>query len=137
MMDIYFMKSLNSFREFMTSYQVPNYVKRYCMELDNSRWQWFYSQMKEPIEFVADVGYLFYVLKWILKNDFDDLGYEVYFQSVMNPEMRPEPLIKDEWWLVLNKRYSKRFKNDIYEMSYGWNKLSVAQDDNEGLAVMF
>lgn len=126
------MKSLKSFRKFMTGYQVPNYVKRYCMRLDDHRWQWFYLQMKEPVGFVANIEYLFYTLKWILKSDFDDLAYEVYFQSIMNPEMRPEPLIKEEWWRILNKRYSERFENDISEISYDWNDLSVAQVVEEG-----
>ena len=110
------MKSLDAFKEFMAGSKAPNYVRRYCEDLDEIKWQWLYFQMKEPIEFVADVDYLFYILKWILKSNFDDLGYEVYFQSVMNPEMRPEPLIKDEWWSVLQKRYYERLNSEMSEM---------------------
>ncbi|MEW6215652.1 MAG: hypothetical protein AB1478_10710 [Nitrospirota bacterium] len=69
--------------------------------------------MKEPVEFVVDIEYLFYILKWILKDDFDDLGYAVYFQVIMDPEMRPEPLIKDEWWTILDKRYRGRLMDDL------------------------
>lgn len=110
------MKSLDIFKEYMCSSQVPNYVRRYCDNLDEFKWQWFYNQMIEPMEFVADSDYLFYILKWILKYDFDDLGYAVYFQTIMNPEMWPEPLIKDEWRTILDKRYQERFHNDISEM---------------------
>ncbi|MEL7567484.1 MAG: hypothetical protein AAGU75_00395 [Bacillota bacterium] len=121
------MKSLDEFKEFMAGSKVPNYVRRYCEDLDEFKWQWFYLQMKEPIEFVADVDYLFYILKWILKSNFDDLGYEVYFQSVMNPEMHPEPLIKDEWWSILQKslragwlpREESRKQNKLLKKSAG------------------
>ncbi|TGE32415.1 hypothetical protein [Desulfosporosinus sp. Sb-LF] len=57
------MKSLDIFKEYMSSSQVPNYVRRYCDSLDEFKWQWFYNQMIEPMEFVADTDYLFYVLK--------------------------------------------------------------------------
>lgn len=127
LMDSYFMKSLAAFKEFMTGFKAPNYVRRYCEGLDDFKWQWFYFQMKEPIEFVADVNYLFYVLKWILKSNFDDLGYEVYFQSVMDPEMRPEPLIKDEWWPVLQKRYYERFNSEMAEIDCNSMDKAVAQ----------
>lgn len=108
-----FMKSLDSFKNFMFSNDVPNYVKRYCSGLDEFKWQWFYYQMKEPVKFVADIEYLVYILKWILKEDFDDLGYAVYFQVIMDPEIRPEPLIKDEWRTILDKRYQERLQNDL------------------------
>lgn len=110
------MKSLDIFKEYMCNSQVPNYVRRYCDNLDEFKWQWFYNQMIEPMEFVVDTGYLFYVLKWILKYDFDDLGYAVYFQNIMNPEMWSESLIKDEWQTILDQRYQERFHNDISEM---------------------
>ena len=121
------MKSPDVFKEFMAGSNVPNYVRRYCEGLDEFKWQWFYFQMKEPIEFVADVDYLFYILKWILKSNFDDLGYEVYFQSVMNPEMYPEQLIKDEWWSILQKRYYERFNSEISEIDCNSTDWAVAQ----------
>lgn len=130
------MKSLDIFKEYMSSSQVPNYVRRYCDNLDEFKWQWFYYQMKEPMEFVADTEYLFYVLKWILKYDFDDLGYEVYFQTIMDPEMWSEPLIKDKWWTILDKRYQERFHNDISEMHYDWNDSSVVQAVEDGIVVI-
>lgn len=108
-----FMESLELFKEFMIGSKSPNYVKRYCLQLDKFKWQWFYYQMKEPVEFVVDIEYLFYILKWILKDDFDDLGYAVYFQVIMDPEMRPKPLIKDEWLTILDKRYTERLLDDL------------------------
>lgn len=109
-----FMESLDLFKKFMTSSKSPNYVKRYCLHLDELKWQWFYYQMNEPVEFVVDIDYLFYILKWILKDDFDDLGYAVYFQVIMDPEMHPEPLIKDEWWTILDRRYRERLMDDLH-----------------------
>lgn len=53
------MKSLDIFKEYMSSSQVPNYVRQYCDNLDEFKWQWFYYQMKEPMEFVTDTEYLF------------------------------------------------------------------------------
>lgn len=97
---------------------VPNYVQRYCETLDEFKWQWFYSQMKEPIKFVTNVDNLFYILKWILKANFDDLSYAIYFQDVMDPECRPESLIKDEWLPILRKRYYKQLMEDISEIHY-------------------
>jgi hypothetical protein len=111
-----FMESLETFKEFMSGGQSPNYVKRYCLQLDEFKWLWFYHQMKEPVEFVVDVEYLFYILKWILKEDFDDLSYAVYFQVIMDPEMRPEPLIKDEWWPILDKQYQECLQNELSGM---------------------
>lgn len=67
----------------MTGSKSPNYVKRYCLRLDKFKWQWFYYQMKEPVEFIGDIECLFYILKLILKDDFDDLGYAVYFQVII------------------------------------------------------
>ena len=71
------------------------------------------------MDYVADSGRLFYVLKWILKNDFDDLLYEIYFQDYCDPEMYPESLIKDEWQETLQKRYGDRLAADIsYSREY-------------------
>lgn len=116
LMDNKFMKSLDSFKSFMSGNNAPNYVKRYCIRLDELKWQWFYCQMREPVEFVTDINDLFYILKWILKHDFDDLAYEVYFQDMMDPEGRPESLIKEEWRDILQTRYKQRLAEDIPEI---------------------
>lgn len=105
------MNSLDTFKDFMVSNEVPSYVWRYCSVLDEYKWQWFYLQMKEPMEFVTDIDYLFYILKWILKQDFNDLSYSVFFQDIMDPECRPESLIKNKWWPILQKRYLAQLQN--------------------------
>jgi hypothetical protein len=126
MMDNKFMKSLDSFKNFMSGNDVPNYVKRYCGGLDEFKWQWFYFEMKETIEFVTDIDCLFYILKWILKHDFDDLAYEVFFQEIMDPECRPKSLIKDEWWDILQARYKQRLAEDIPDIHYDRNDPAVS-----------
>ena len=73
------MSSLVNFKAQMTSPHAPNYVSRYCEDLSGQKWEWFYTQMKNAMEIAANVDCLMYVLKWILKSNFDDLVYEVYF----------------------------------------------------------
>lgn len=111
-----FMKSLPTFQSYMTSNEVPNYVIRYCSQLDRRKWQWFYKQMQEAMEYIGDIGRFFYILKWILKYDFDDLTYEVFFQDYTDPEMCCDTLIKEEWREFLNEKYNDRligFFSDI------------------------
>jgi hypothetical protein len=105
--------SFDSFKTFMVSNNVPNYINRYCNDLSDVKWIWFYAQMSEPLHFVADIDYLLYILKWILKSDFKDLSYEVYFYEIMDAEGRPESSIKDEFWPMLTERYSKQLEEDI------------------------
>ena len=98
----------------MTSPHAPNYVRRYCEDLSEQKWEWFYAQVKDAMEVAVNADCLMYVLKWILKTNFDDLVYEVYFQDYMNPEMSPYSLVKDEWQDVLHVRYKERLMADIY-----------------------
>ncbi|WP_058306087.1 hypothetical protein [Gracilibacillus massiliensis] len=125
-----FIKSFDSFQVFMLGEDRPNYIHRYCNQLDDSQWQWFYEQMLEPVAFVTDITYLFYVLKWILKYDFDDLSYAVYFQDIMNPECIPQSQIKDEWLAKLLDRYEQRLKKELSEIHYSSN---VTIDDDAGI----
>ncbi|MFV2051138.1 hypothetical protein KDJ21_011585 [Metabacillus litoralis] len=100
--------------------------------MDDSQWQWFYEQMLEPVTFVTDSTYLFYVLKWILKYDFDDLSYAVYFQDIMDPECIPQSLIKDEWLPVLWNRYGQRLKKELFEIHFSLkDELSTDVIDDE------
>lgn len=127
-----FIKSFDSFKVFMLGEDVPCYVQRYCKQLDDSQWQWFYEQMLEPVTFVTDSTYLFYVLKWILKYDFDDLSYAVYFQDIMDPECIPQSLIKDEWLPVLWNRYGQRLKKELFEIHFSLkDELSTDVIDDE------
>lgn len=77
---------------------VPNYITRYCNQLNEIRWIWFYVQMVEAVIITDELDYLFYVMKWILKTDFNDLTYEMYFFDMTNPECRKESLIRENYW---------------------------------------
>ena len=105
----------------MTSDAVPNYVYRYCSELDEAQWKWFYKQMKTAFELTEEPEYLFYALKWILKYDFDDLAYEMYCQDMLNPESRKETLIKPTSWEECDRKYHKRFVYEVAEQSASAN----------------
>ncbi|OIJ21359.1 hypothetical protein BKP45_00850 [Anaerobacillus alkalidiazotrophicus] len=130
-----FIKSIDSFQVFMLGEGVPCYVQRYCKQLDASQWQWFYEQMLEPVTFVTDTAYLFYVLKWILKYDFDDLSYAVYFQDIMDPECNPQSLIKDEWLPVLWNRYGQRLKKELFGIRCSLNDESVTDVIGDDAAI--
>ena len=108
-----FMKSIDTFKQFMTSVEVPNYVSRYCEQLNEIKWIWFYAQMMEAMLLTDEPDYLFYVLKWILKRDFHDIAYEMYCLDMMNPEMRHESLIKDSLWDAYSSHYFPTFQEDF------------------------
>lgn len=107
-----FIETLDEFKKFMLSNNVPNYVIRYCEQLNEIRWIWFYAQMMEAVMITDELDYLFYVLKWILKTDFHDLTYEMYFYDITNPECRTESLIKDKYWDIYNQHYYTKFMED-------------------------
>jgi len=107
-----FIENLNSFKEFMLSDDVPRYVIRYCNQLNEVKWIWFYAQMIEAVMITDELEYLFYVLKWILKTDFHDLTYEMYFYDMTNPECRSQSLIKDEYWTVYSEHYHAQLMED-------------------------
>jgi len=124
-----FMKSLQAFKVYMISTEAPNYVRRYCERLDKYEWLWFYEQMKEPMEFVEDTEYLFYILKWILKYDFDDLSYDVYTHYVMDPELCHDDAIKDAWMGILKERYGEHLEEEIISGLYD---ILPGIDENSG-----
>lgn len=107
-----FIENLDDFKKFMLSNNVPNYVIRYCEQLNEIKWIWFYVQMMEAVMITDELDYLFYVLKWILKTDFHDLTYEMYFYDMTNPECRPESLVKDKYWDMYNQHYYNKFMED-------------------------
>ena len=111
-MDTKYMMTLRSFKAYMLSNAVPGYVFRYCATLDKEQWKWFYNQMIIALDLTDEPEYLFYVLKWILKNDYDDIAYEMYCQDMMDPECRAETLIKSARWDGCRKKYHKRFAED-------------------------
>ena len=113
------MDSLNDFISFMLSDFAPSYVCRYCSSLTPDQWGWFYAQMLAAFDFTDEPEYLFYVLKWILKHDFDDLVYEMYCQDVFNPECRKESLIKRSRWKRCAAKYSDRFELDHADLWAG------------------
>ena len=115
-MDIGFTKTLKRFQEFMTSYAVPNYVRRYCSALSDNQWKWFYGQMIIALKLTDEPAYLFYVLKWILKQDYDDLAYEMYCQDFLDPECRKESLIKPSRWAECHRKYHDRFMQEYADV---------------------
>jgi hypothetical protein len=115
------MKSLNDFIAFMLSDFAPTYVRRYCSSLTSDQWEWFYAQMLTAIDLTDEPEYLFYVLKWILKNDFDDLAYEMYCQDILNPECRRESLIKPSRWSECSSKYHDRFEKDFADLMVAEN----------------
>jgi hypothetical protein len=110
----------------MSCDKVPNHVWRYCNQLDNNGWIWFYEQIKEPLKLVADMEFLFYTLKWILKEEFDDLSYELYAQYIIDPECRYDGMIKPEWLPRLEKRYGSKLENELCDI---YKNLCLMQDD--------
>ena len=113
MMNKSFIKTLDRFKEFMLSNDVPNYVVCYCKQLNEVKWIWFYVQMIDAVMITDELNYLFYVLKWILKTDFHDLTYEMYFYDMTDPECRPESLIQDKYCAMYREHYHNRFIEDI------------------------
>ncbi|GEP67261.1 hypothetical protein [Clostridium beijerinckii] len=108
-----FIENLNTFKESMLSDDIPSYVIRYCEQLNEVKWIWFYVQMMEAVIITEELDYLFYVLKWILKTDFHDLAYEMYFYDMINPECSSESLIKDEYRAMYSQRYHTQFMEDL------------------------
>ena len=109
------MTTLRDFKAYIVSDTVPSYVFRYSVNLGKEQWEWFYDQMIIAMDLTDNPEYLFYVLKWILKNDFDDIAYEMYCQDMMDPECRAETLIKSARWDECKTKYHKRFTED-YEI---------------------
>lgn len=103
---------MDTFKQFMTSEDVPDYVSDYCNHLNDIAWIWFYAQMLEAILITDEPDYLFYVLKWILKTDFKDIAYEMYCMDMSNPEMRQESLIKDSLWEAYSSHYFPQYQED-------------------------
>jgi hypothetical protein len=64
------------------------------------------------LELTDEPEYLFYVLTWISKYDYDDLAYEMYCQDMTDPECRQETLIKPTRWAECDRKYYIRF---VYE----------------------
>ena len=115
-MNTEYMMTLRAFKSFMTSDAVPGYVYRYCSKLGKEQWSWFYKQMNIALELTDEPEYLFYVLKWILKFDYDDIAYEMYCQDMLDPECRDENLIKPARWAECGMKYHKRFVEE-YEIT--------------------
>ena len=107
------MKTMTEFKKHMTSPNAPNYVRRYCEDLNEEKWKWLHEQMNNALEVTDSTERLFYLLKWILKHDFDDLTYEIYLQDYMDPEMHPKSLIKNDWQKILHERYKDRLAEDL------------------------
>jgi len=125
-----YMESIKSFKDYMLHKRNENYIIRYCNSLDELGWNNFYNQMKEPLEFIIDESYLFYILKWILKFPYEDLSYDVYLEVIMNPGQIVKPLITTKWHSILEQRYEKKIDEFINEIRYSNNQISNELNDD-------
>lgn len=123
-------KTLKYFKEFMTSDAVPNYVRRYSCTLSKEEWKFFYGQMKIALDLTDEPEYLFYVLKWILKKEYDDIAYEMYCQDMSNPEGRSQSLIKPSKWADCADKYHEVFMRD-YAVTEGSESDCVIIEDGD------
>ena len=106
------MKNVSTFKNYFTQSNQPHDFRDYVKSLDDDKLNWFYNQMKEPVEFIEDLSYLQYKFQWI-KNS-DDLSKELFLQAVFSCEGH---LIKNKWFSILHKRYEK----DIQELLEDWS----------------
>jgi len=113
----WYMKSIITFKNYLTQSNIPSDIREYVKELAEEKLNWFYNQMKEPIEFLTDDGYLFYKFKWINKYEWDDLSKEIFLQSIFNAEGIELDIIKSGWLNVLYKKYEKDIHSIMEDMS--------------------
>lgn len=107
------MKDIKSFKDYMTDGYKPDYFSEYVNNLNPDKLEWFYNQVKEPLEFLVTEAYLYYKFKWIKKRNFDDLSYEIYLESLYNPEGFNFDIIKSNWEDILWNRYKNRILHNI------------------------
>ena len=103
--------NLRSFQIEMKAYGMPNYIHRYCEDLDELGWMIFYSKMLVPMEIIKDIEDLIYLLKWILKEDPEDFTYSLYVYEMMCAEGRD--YIKEEYFSMLSDKYHDQFLEDF------------------------
>ena len=113
----WYMKSIITFKNYLTQSNIPSDIREYVKELDEQKLNWFYNQMKEPMEFLTDEGYLFYKFRWISKCKFDDLGKEIFLQSIFNAEGIELDIIKPGWLNILYGRYEKDIHTIMEDIS--------------------
>ncbi|MCL2773386.1 MAG: hypothetical protein FWD71_08545 [Oscillospiraceae bacterium] len=114
----WYMKSIITFKNYLTQSNIPSDIREYVKELDEEKLNWFYNQMKEPMEFLTDVDYLFYKFRWISICEFDDLSKEIFLQSIFNnAEGIMTDIIKSGWFRILYDRYEKDIYSFIDEIS--------------------
>jgi len=114
----WYMKNVITFKNYLTQSNIPSDIKEYVKELEGEKLNWFYNQMKEPIEFLTDDGYLFYKFRWISKYDFDDLSKEIFLQAVFNAEGIEIDIIKPGWISILYDRYEKDINSTMEDVSF-------------------
>ena len=112
-----YMKNVDMFKLYLTQLNKPHYIREYVNSLNESELNWFYNQMREPLEFLKEESYLFYKLQWINKYEFDDLSKEIFLQSIFNAEGNENSVIKESWLDILYERYEKDIYSIIEELS--------------------
>ncbi len=109
-----FMKDINTFKMYMTDCFRPQYLIDYVNELDDKKLEWFYNQVREPMEFLVDESYFYYKFNWIRKREFKDLSLEIYIEYLCNSELFTFPIIKKEWEDILYERYKDKIKHLLF-----------------------
>ena len=108
----WYMKNIYSFKNYFTQSNQPHDFREYVKSLDDNKLNWFYNQMKEPVEFIKDLSYLQYKFQWV--KDSDDLSRELFTQAVMSCEGH---LVKDKWFSILYERYEKDIQESLDDLS--------------------
>lgn len=106
----------NAFKSFMLDRNIQgNYVIHYCSNLDEKQWAWFHSQVLRTSFLIHDLDFMFYCFKWILKNPFSDLRYEVYTFYMTDNCINTDNVYSDNQINYLNLIYYQRFLEDFSE----------------------
>ena len=113
----WYMKSIITFKNYLTQSNIPSDIREYVKDLNEEKLNWFFNQMKEPLEFLADEGYLLYKFRWISKYDFEDLSKEIFLQSIFNAEGIQLDIIKSGWISILYERYEKDINSIMEDIS--------------------
>ena len=105
----WYMKNIYTFKNYFTQSNQPHDFRRYIKSLDDNKLNYFYNQMKEPVEFIKDINYLMYKFQWI--GETEDLSRDLFIQAIMSCETH---LIKDKWFNILHNRYEQDIQ-DVLE----------------------
>ncbi len=72
-------------------------------------------------------------LKWILKHSFVELEYDLYVQTMLDPDFFESDVFKPGKWDELHKKYAPRFKLDFSTVFESSEPLASSQDEREDI----